>query len=159
MVDTRRAGVGDAAELMRLRSVMMAEVRPGAAGPESWLVPGIAVLERMLGDQDDTMAAFVVDRPAEPGLAACVVGMIDQRLPGPNDPTGLRGYVLNVATDPAYRRRGFSRACMTALLDWYTRRGIGAIDLRASAAGEPLYASLGFVRNRDPGMRLINPAS
>jgi hypothetical protein len=46
---------------------------------------------------------------------------------------------------------------MTALLDWYARRGIGGIDLRASAAGEPLYASLGFVRNRDPGMRLTNP--
>ena len=104
------------------------------------------------------MAAFVADRPDGSGLAACAVGAIDQRLPGPNDPTGLRGYVLNVATDPAYRRRGLSRACLNAVLEWFGQRGVRAIDLRASAEGEPLYASLGFVRTREPGMRLISPA-
>jgi len=112
----------------------------------------------LLTDPADLLAAFVVDKPGEPGLAACVVGAIDQRLPGPNDPTGLRGYVYNVATDPEHRRRGYSRACMTALLDWYARRGIGAVDLRASAEGEPLYAALGFDRTRDPAMRLFIPA-
>jgi ribosomal protein S18 acetylase RimI-like enzyme len=157
MIETRRAGADDAAELMRLRSVMMDAVRPGGPGPGSWVDAGVPVVQRLLGDTD-TVAAFVVDKPGTPGLAACVVGLIDQRLPGPNDPTGLRGYVLNVATDPAYRRRGFSRACMTALLEWYAQRGIGAVDLRASAEGEPLYASLGFTRNRDPGMRLFIPA-
>ena len=158
MIEVRRAGVEDAAELLRLRSVMMDSVRPGGGDPQAWIGPGVAVVRRLLDPGNDAMAAFVVDKPAGPGLAACVVGTIDQRLPGPNDPTGLRGYVLNVATDPAYRRRGFSRACMTALLAWYEQRGIGAIDLRASAEGEPLYASLGFVRNRDPGMRLFIPA-
>jgi GNAT superfamily N-acetyltransferase len=157
MIESRRAGTEDAAELMRLRSVMMDAVRPGKPGPGNWMEAGVPVVRRLLGDTD-TVAAFVVDKPAGPGLAACVVGMIDQRLPGPHDPTGLRGYVLNVATDPAYRRRGFSRACMTALLEWYARSGIGAVDLRASAEGEPLYASLGFTRNRDPGMRLFIPA-
>lgn len=158
MIKTRRAGARDAAELMRLRGVMFDAVRPGAGDPQSWTGPGVAVLQRLLGAEDGTMAAFVVDRPDAEGLAACVVGTIDQRLPGPNDPTGLRGYVLNVATDPAYRRRGYSRAGMTALLDWFTRRGIRTVDLRASADGEPLYASLGFTRNRDPGMRLVIPA-
>jgi GNAT superfamily N-acetyltransferase len=158
MIETRRADVGDAGELLRLRSVMLAEVRPGNPDPQTWIGPGLEVVRRLLNPENETLAAFVVDRPDGPGLAACVVGTVDQRLPGPGDPTGLRGYVLNVATDPPYRRRGFSRACMTALLDWYAQRGIGAIDLRASAAGEPLYASLGFVRNRDPGMRLISPA-
>ena len=154
MIETRRAAAEDAAELMRLRGVMLDAVRPGPVDPQSWITPGVAVLHRLLSAGDDTMAAFVVDKPDAPGLAACVVGTIDQRLPGPGDPTGLRGYVLNVATDPAYRRRGYSRACMTVLLDWFTGRGIAAVDLRASADGEPLYASLGFTRNRDPGMRL-----
>jgi GNAT superfamily N-acetyltransferase len=155
MIDARRAGVGDAAEVLRLRSVMLDAMRPGAGDPQAWIGPGVAVVRRLLDAENDALAAFVVDKPDGPGLAACVVGTVDQRLPGPSDPSGLRGYVLNVATDPAYRRRGYSRACMTALLGWYTRRGITAIDLRASAEGEPLYASLGFVRNREPGMRLI----
>ncbi|GAA3342779.1 GNAT family N-acetyltransferase [Amorphoplanes nipponensis] len=158
MIEARRAGMEDAAELLRLRSVMLAAVRPGLDDPQSWIGPGVPVVRRLLAEQPDTMAAFVVDAPGGPGLAACAVGTIDQRLPGPNDPTGRRGYVLNVATDPAHRRRGHSRACMTALLAWFTERGIGAVDLRASADGEPLYASLGFVRNRDPGMRLFIPA-
>jgi GNAT superfamily N-acetyltransferase len=153
MIETRRAEAGDAAELMRLRGVMMAVTEPGA-----WVAAGVPILERLLNDPAETLAAFVVDRPDGPGLAACVVGAVDQRLPGPRDPSGLRGYVYNVATDPAYRRRGFSRACMTALLDWYAQRGITAVDLRASVDGEPLYAALGFDRRPEPVMRLIIPA-
>jgi GNAT superfamily N-acetyltransferase len=155
MIQVRRAGAGDAAELMRLRTVMMNALDRDPVAPASWQDAGAAVLRRQLTDPADVLAAFVVDRPGGPGLAACVVGAIDQRLPGPNDPTGLRGYVYNVATDPEHRRRGYSRACMRALIDWYARRGIAAVDLRASAAGEPLYASLGFQRSRDPGMRLL----
>jgi ribosomal protein S18 acetylase RimI-like enzyme len=158
MIDPRRAGPADAPELLRLRSVMLDAMRPGGPDPQSWIGPGIEVVRRLLDPGNEAMAAFVVDRPDGTGLAACVVGTIEQRLPGPNDPTGLRGYVLNVATDPAYRRRGHSRACMTALLDWYAQRDVQAVDLRASADGEPLYAALGFVRNSEPGMRLIIPA-
>ena len=158
MIDIRRAGVDDAAELLRLRSVMLSAVHPGGPDPRVWMESGLEVTRRLLSPGHATMAAFVADRPDGSGLAACAVGAIDQRLPGPNDPTGLRGYVLNVATDPAYRRRGLSRACLNAVLDWFDQRGIRAIDLRASAEGEPLYASLGFVRTREPSMRLISPA-
>jgi ribosomal protein S18 acetylase RimI-like enzyme len=94
--------------------------------------------------------------PGDSGLVACVVGAIDERLPGPHNPTGWRGYVYNVATDPAYRRRGFSRACMQALLEWFAERGVGSVDLRASPDGEPLYTSLGFARTRDPAMRRVS---
>jgi GNAT superfamily N-acetyltransferase len=59
-----------------------------------------------------------------------------------------------VATDAAYRRRGFSKACMTALLQWFAERGVHSIDLRASADGRPLYEALGFRVTRDPAMRL-----
>ncbi|GAB4048356.1 GNAT family N-acetyltransferase [Catellatospora paridis] len=49
-----------------------------------------------------------------------------------------------MVTDAAYRRRGFSRACMTAVLDWFAERGVSTVDLRATADGEPLYRELGF---------------
>jgi GNAT superfamily N-acetyltransferase len=157
MIDTRRAGVGDAAELLRLRSVMLTAVRPGTGDSTSWVGPAVTVVRPLLEAGNETMAAFVVDKPDGSGLASCAVGTIDQRLPGPNNPSGLGGYVLNVVTDPAYRRRGWSRACMTALLEWFTQRGIAVVDLRASVAGEPLYASLGFVRSGEPSMRLVIP--
>ena len=158
MMDARRAGPHDAAELMKLRAVMLGSIRGAAPPSGDWQRTGEELLRARLVRGDRTFAAFVVDRPGEPGLAACVVGQVDQRLPGPDDPTGLRGYVYSVATLPAYRRRGFSRACMTAVLDWFAEAGVATVDLRASAEGEPLYASLGFVRNRDPGMRLFIPA-
>ena len=155
MIDVRRATPEDAEELIRLRALMLRNITGRVPTDDAWERSGIAQLRDRLGTEAGTLAAFVVDKPDTDGIAACVVGQIDQRLPGPEDPTGRRGYVYNVATDPAYRRRGFSRACMESLLEWFAGRGIGAIDLRASAAGEPLYASLGFVRNRDPSMRLI----
>jgi GNAT superfamily N-acetyltransferase len=155
MIEVRRGTPDDADELMRLRVVMLSSM-PGATTPEPgpWLRAGAGILRRQLADPADRLAAFVVERP-EGGLAACVVGAIDERLPGPSGPDPFKGYVYNVATDPAYRRRGYSRACMEALLAWYADRGVRQVDLRASPDGEPLYASLGFVHTRDPAMRRV----
>ena len=52
------------------------------------------------------------------------------------------------------RRRGYARACMEELLQWFRERGVPHVDLNASAEAEALYASLGFVRKPDPSMRL-----
>jgi len=158
VIEVRRGTPDDADELMRLRVVMLSSM-PGATAPEPgpWLPAGADVLRRQLADPADRLAAFVVDRP-DGGLAACVVGAIDERLPGPRGPSPFRGYVYNVATDPAYRRRGYSRACMRALLAWYTARDVLVVDLKASPDGEPLYASLGFARTKDPAMRRVTAA-
>jgi GNAT superfamily N-acetyltransferase len=158
MIEVRRGTPGDADELMRLRVVMLSGM-PAATAPEPgpWLRAGADILRRQLADPADRLAAFVVERP-DGGLAACVVGAIDERLPGPSAPNPFKGYVYNVATDPAYRRRGYSRVCMEALLAWYADRGVRQVDLRASPDGEPLYASLGFVRTKDPAMRRVTAA-
>jgi GNAT superfamily N-acetyltransferase len=157
MIKVRRAGPGDAGGLMTLRGVMLGSIGGGEPINGDWQHSGAELLRDRLVREERTLAAFVVDKGDAPGLAACVVGQVDQRLPGPGDPTGLRGYVYNVATDPAYRRRGLSRACLTALLEWFDGLGIGVVDLRASTHGEALYASLGFVRTPDPAMRRRRP--
>jgi ribosomal protein S18 acetylase RimI-like enzyme len=165
MIQVRRAQPEDAEELMRLRTVMIMAGIPGGAPPQPgpWLTAGAELLRRQLADPADRVAAFVVESPegaespdgvgSPKGLASCVVGAIDERLPGPRNPSPLRGYVYNVATDPAYRRRGFSQACMQALLAWYDERGVRLVSLQASPEGEPLYAGLGFVRTKEPAMR------
>ncbi|GAA0574324.1 hypothetical protein GCM10010172_68680 [Paractinoplanes ferrugineus] len=150
----RRAEPRDADELVRLREVMLRSMRtPGWA--DDWQSAARQTFRTRLADE--TMAAFVVDRPAGAGLAACAVGTIETRLGTPGDPHGRSGYVFNVATDPGMRRRGFSQQCMTALLDWFAERGVGKVELKASRDGEPLYESLGFVRTPDPAMRLRLP--
>ncbi|MEV0525023.1 GNAT family N-acetyltransferase [Streptomyces sp. NPDC050439] len=156
----RRATPDDAEELIRLRQVMIDSIfaTGSAAAAESdtgWHAESLPVVRDKLADHGGDFAAFVVDRPGRPGeLAALVVGTLDYRIGRAGNPRGVIGHVFSVATDPDQRRRGYARACMEVLLDWFRERGAGSVDLNASAEAEPLYASLGFVRKPDPSMRL-----
>ncbi len=78
------------------------------------------------------------------GLAACVIGSYSDRLPSQRNPHGTAGYVYGVSTEPRWQRRGYSRAAMVALLEWFDQRGVVRIDLHASEFGEGLYRKLGF---------------
>lgn len=153
----RAAHSQDVDELVRLRAVMFRAMNNGS-WDDDWRDPARQFLLRGFAEASPMVAAFVVDRPVGDGLAACAVGTIEHRLGAPGNPEGLSGYVFNVATDPDMRRRGYSRACVTALLDWFATRGVGRINLMASHDGEPLYESLGFTRTTEPAMRLNRPA-
>ncbi|MFG2962066.1 MULTISPECIES: GNAT family N-acetyltransferase [unclassified Streptomyces] len=150
----RRAGPEDAPEVLRLRQVMIdSMVEPD--GPTEWHAESLPTLRARLGAADGDFAAFVVDHPERPGaLAALVVGTLEYRIGRAGNPHGRVGQVFSVATDPDARRRGYARACMAELLEWFRERGAAQVDLNASSQAEPLYASLGFVRKPDPSMRL-----
>jgi ribosomal protein S18 acetylase RimI-like enzyme len=55
-----------------------------------------------------------------------------------------RGNILNVYTEPEYRRQGIARSLMDAALDWCRANGIASVILHASPDGRSLYESLGF---------------
>ncbi|MFB6554058.1 GNAT family N-acetyltransferase [Streptomyces sp. NPDC056405] len=149
----RRAVAEDAEEVLRLRQVMIDSVSPAA--PTDWQAASLPALRARLADPDGDFAAFVVDHSERPeALAALVVGTLEYRIGGPNRPGGLLGYVFSVATDPDARRRGYARACMDELLEWFRERGAGHVMLTASPDAEPLYESLGFTRDTTPSMRL-----
>jgi GNAT superfamily N-acetyltransferase len=65
-------------------------------------------------------------------------------LPMPEEPALRRATVLNVYTEPAYRRRGLARQLMYTLIDWCRAQGFAFVQLHASDDGRPLYESLGF---------------
>lgn len=83
------------------------------------------------------------------------VGVLLHRLLPRGRALGLRqeAYVLNVYTDPAYRRRGLSKRLMQELIDWCRAHAITRITLHASPAGKPMYESLGFSPTNE--MRLV----
>ncbi|MER5863909.1 GNAT family N-acetyltransferase [Kitasatospora sp. NPDC002040] len=148
----RPATPEDAAELVRLRGLMF-EAMSGRADPGPWRRTAELELRERLAVPADrrTMAAFVLDDPAEPGrLAACAVGTLERRLPAPGHPDGLFGFVFNICTDPAHRRRGHARACTEALLAWFDARRVTRVDLHATEGGEALYRSLGFHEHSVP---------
>ncbi|MGW0846477.1 GNAT family N-acetyltransferase [Streptomyces sp. NPDC002787] len=150
----RRAAPEDAEELLRLRQVMIDSMR-GADRSTDWHHESLPTVRSRLADYDGDFAAFVVDHPERPGaLAALVAGTVDYRIGRAGNPHGAVGHVFSVATDPDARRRGYARACMDVLLDWFRERGAGYVHLTASADAEPLYASMGFRRRSDPLMQL-----
>ncbi|MEU0284537.1 GNAT family N-acetyltransferase [Streptomyces sp. NPDC052492] len=154
MTPVRRATPDDAEEVLRLRQVMidsLARSDPSTA----WHAESLPVLRARLAAPDGGFAAFVVDHPRRSGaLAALVAGTIEYRIGGAHNPRGTDGYVFSVATDPDARRRGYARACMDALLEWFRERGAVRVRLTASPEAEPMYRSLGFVPKPDPLLEL-----
>jgi GNAT superfamily N-acetyltransferase len=140
----RAAATGDAAEVVRLRRLMFTAMS-GRDSPGPWE----AEAERMLAARlarppaERSMGVFVVDAPGG-GLAACAVGTVEERLPAPSAPSGRFGFVFNVCTDPGHRRRGYARAAMEALLEWFTAQGVHRVDLHATPDAAGLYRDLGF---------------
>lgn len=145
----RLATVNDIPELVRLRTLFYAALGRDTNLSAQWReATEQAFTDRL--SSDGAMAVFVIDGNA--GLAACAVGSVDRRLPGPETTNGLWGHVSGVVTDPDYRRRGYARLLMTALLDWFQARGIRRVELRASAQAEQLYRELGFADRRDTAL-------
>jgi ribosomal protein S18 acetylase RimI-like enzyme len=67
---------------------------------------------------------------------------------GPDDRAdvadGRQAIVLNVYTEPSYRRRGLARALMYEVLAWARETDLESLVLHAAPDGRPLYEALGF---------------
>ena len=157
----RRAAAADAAALTSLRELMLSDMGMLAnRGEPAWRVKAEAWFARRLDDEDD-FAAFVIEDPGR-GVVSCAAGVCDRHAPGPGNPGGVQGLVFNMSTDPRYRRRGYARACLDALLAWFRdETEARVINLNATSDGTALYRELGFTEPRYPALqlRLARPGS
>jgi GNAT superfamily N-acetyltransferase len=80
--------------------------------------------------------------------------VFDQHPPGPTNISGRTGYIMNLATDPRYRRRGIARRMMRTMVEWLTGQSIQRVTLHATDVGRPLYEELGFVDSNEMSLRL-----
>lgn len=62
---------------------------------------------------------------------------------------GPQGVVLNVYTEPSWRRRGLARLLMRHVLDWAKVNGVTNLVLHASPDARALYEELGFVPSNE----------
>jgi len=90
---------------------------------------------------------------------ACATMCYITLLPTFDHPTGARAHLMNVYTLPEYRRQGLSRALVQRLMDEARARGVTEISLDSTEAGRPLYASLGFLPNKEGMVYLMNGGS
>ena len=73
--------------------------------------------------------------------------------PTPRDPGPRRAWILNMYTEPAYRRRGLAAQILQEVVGWCREQGLRQVFLQASDAGRPLYERAGFVPTTE--MRLL----
>ena len=59
--------------------------------------------------------------------------------------TGRQALIINVFTEPEWRRRGLAQSLIEHILGWSRERGIDSVMLHASDDGRALYEQLGFV--------------
>ena len=76
--------------------------------------------------------------------------------PGPRDPRPERPWIVNVFTEPAYRRMGLARVLMTEMVEWCRVQGFTVVSLHASDAGRPIYAGMGFLPTNEMRLRLVD---
>lgn len=70
-------------------------------------------------------------------------------MPTYHNPTGKKAYIMNMYTQPEYRRQGIAYKTLNLLVAEAKARGITAISLEATKVGRGLYEKYGFIGMND----------
>jgi len=102
-----------------------------------------------------TLRVWAAIDEASGDLIASIGLVVHTVPPGPFNLAGKEGYIMNLVTLPAWRRRGVARALLTRVLGVLRAEDVPVASLHASSAGRRLYEELGFeIDDRFPEMRL-----
>jgi GNAT superfamily N-acetyltransferase len=66
---------------------------------------------------------------------------------------GRQGLIINVFTEPEWRRRGIAKLVMKKIIAWSREHSIDDLVLHASDEGRALYEQLGFVLSKEMRLR------
>ena len=151
----RRATMQDALALVHLRSLMFSSMGTDAGAKDApWRVAAADWFREQLA-RPSQFAGFVIEHPDD-GVVCGALGSVDVRAPSPHDVGGAHGRVFNISTEPAHRRCGHARACLTALITWFeTDTGVRVLHLNATPDGDGMYRSAGFREAAYPALRLL----
>lgn len=145
----RFATPSDVDALVELRAAMFDAMGQDTIGLQ-WRTAARAWFQERLPGAD---LLVTVAEPLGFGPVSCAMAVVEHRAPSPTNATGLAAHLSSVSTLPEHRRRGYARACVTALLAALDGRGVNRTDLFASEDGEALYLDLGFRASPYPALR------
>lgn len=144
-MEVRLAGVDDLTALTELRVRFLAErrgVEPGEL-PDSFREMTSDWLRRQM--EAGTGLCWLAERDGA-AVGAVTLVLLDLQ-PWPEDRTNRDGYVVNLYVEPAHRRQGIARVLLDRCLATARELPVRRLFLHATAAGRPLYESLGFTPN------------
>lgn len=101
--------------------------------------------EQSLADKTHK-ACFVY---ADEHLAGCGGVCLYTEMPSPENPSGKCGYLMNIHTKPAFRRRGVGALTVHWLVEQARVYGATRITLVATPEGKALYETIGFKHELD----------
>ena len=152
----RRAAVQDAAIIARHRARMfhdMGEISTGVL--DEFLAASQEWTERALGNGE--YIGWLAAPKKEPDLIIAGAGVqLRQTPPHPCRPPrdqefgkGRHAIVLNVFTEPEWRKRGVARLLMEEVLRWARLEKLDRLVLHASDQARSLYERMGFVATNE----------
>jgi GNAT superfamily N-acetyltransferase len=145
----RRATLDDSGVIARHRVCMFRDMGDVSDGPvaEELFHASAQALEECFAD-GSYIGWLVADREGNvvAGGGVHIKPQMPRLLP---DRSGVASckvpLIVNVYTEPAWRRRGLARWITVAILQWARGEGIDRVILHASKHGRPLYETLGFL--------------
>ncbi len=82
-------------------------------------------------------------------------GVVIAPWPGfPGENRAERAWILNMYTNHEARRQGVAKRLLEMMIGWCRAQGYSTVSLHASAAGRPLYESVGFHPTNEMRMNL-----
>lgn len=146
----RKATADDVGVILHHRRRMFADMGDGTEAELDAMVSSARPFITA-GLRDGSYRAWLVE--VESGVVAGGGVAIVPYQPTPLDPVARRAYVLNMYTEPEYRRHGLARQVLEVIIAWCREQGMKAVVLHASDAARPLYEALGFEPTNE--MRLL----
>lgn len=152
MIEVRFATKDDVETLVRLRRDFNDEWHPHTAAQQA----GFADQFRRLLDQGlDTGEFVAVLGFVGAELASGAFLVIDDYPANCEIPHGRLATLIDVYTYPQYRRHGYGRQVVAAIIAKARELEVDAIDLLATKAGQGVYDQVGFEIRENVPMRLV----
>ena len=147
----RQATPEDVDVILHHRRSMFADMGDGSDEEHDAMVAAARpFIEAALSDGSYRGWFVEVDGRVVAGGGVAIVGF----QPTPFDPAPRRAWVLNMYTEPGFRRQGLARQVLESIIGWCREQGFGSLMLHASDAGRPLYEALGFERTNEMKLAL-----
>jgi GNAT superfamily N-acetyltransferase len=150
-ITIRETSIADIPEILRQRRRMYEDMRyTDRSALDAMCSLSAGYLQRAFADGSFHAWLAFVDGHAVAGGAV----IVSPWLAHPYDLECRRATILNVYTEPEYRRRGIARRLMRTMIDWCRQQGLARITLHASDDGRHLYESLGFEDSNEMRLKL-----